>query len=271
LAPDQRSDVDRLAGTCAEFDGVDMKLAFEGGEVVTCALAWGAGDIVGYASIDGGSPVEITGMVHPGWRRRGIGRRLLAAIMADVDRRGANVLLIAEEASTSGQAFVGAIGWQPHSREDRMELDRLPGAAPPGGGVDIHVVRRPDADVYAATAARAFDGEGAAAGDRARRSLDIDGEQPFLFTSTATREPIGVARLSPEGGRAAVYGFGVVPAWRRRGAGGRMLDLLLSAAGEGGYSGSVLEVVPDNEPAVRLYRSRGFSTRRTYGYYRPPD
>ena len=58
-----------------------------------------------------------------------------------------------------------------------------------------------------------------------------------------------------------VDSMGVYPSARGRGIAGRLLDSCLARGRERGYSRVSLVVESDNEPAVRLYRSRNFETR----------
>lgn len=81
------------------------------------------------------------------------------------------------------------------------------------------------------------------------------------------QQPAGAAwlRLLPESDSG--YGFvdaatpelcmGVVPGWRGRGVGGRLLDALIAAAREQGLASLSLSVEPDNH-ARRLYERVGF-------------
>lgn len=57
--------------------------------------------------------------------------------------------------------------------------------------------------------------------------------------------------------------------WRGRGLGGALLDVGLGWAGEAGAHKASLEVWPDNEAALALYRSRGFTEEgRRVRHYR---
>ena len=63
----------------------------------------------------------------------------------------------------------------------------------------------------------------------------------------------------------------VAPAYRGRGVGSALLDRALEEAGDVGIKSFFLEVRSSNDPALRLYRSRGFAeigVRKDY--YRKP-
>ncbi len=74
--------------------------------------------------------------------------------------------------------------------------------------------------------------------------------------------PAGLALLGLRGERAWCGGFGVVPAWRGRGAAGVLLRGLLAQAQAAGASRFVLEVLTRNIPAIAAYQRGGLSITR---------
>jgi ribosomal-protein-alanine N-acetyltransferase len=64
-----------------------------------------------------------------------------------------------------------------------------------------------------------------------------------------------------------VMHLGTRPEWRRRGAAKLLLDQVLTHARSGGTRLVLLEVRCSNEPAISLYRSRGFETSRVRPNY----
>lgn len=68
----------------------------------------------------------------------------------------------------------------------------------------------------------------------------------------------GVALLAVRGERGWVGGLGVVPAARRRGVGHALMEAVLAAA----PPEVTLEVIEQNEPAIRLYEDLGFERVR---------
>lgn len=74
-------------------------------------------------------------------------------------------------------------------------------------------------------------------------------------------------------GRPTVYdaGTGVVPKYRRQGAGKEMFNFMLPRLREAGFSQYLLEVITSNEPAVSLYRNLGFEDTRRLKVFRTPS
>ena len=83
----------------------------------------------------------------------------------------------------------------------------------------------------------------------------FDGDEMIGFAVNA----VGVWR-----GRRTVYnsGTGIVPSCRRRGISRKMFDFILPILREDNIEQYLLEVISENEPAVRLYQSLGFETSR---------
>jgi ribosomal protein S18 acetylase RimI-like enzyme len=57
---------------------------------------------------------------------------------------------------------------------------------------------------------------------------------------------------------------GIVPAYRGQGLAGRLVDLIVPRLRERGLERFVLEVLRDNQPAVRAYSAAGFSVTRRF-------
>jgi RimJ/RimL family protein N-acetyltransferase len=63
----------------------------------------------------------------------------------------------------------------------------------------------------------------------------------------------------PTGAHRGVLGMGVVPSWRRRGVGSRLIEAALRLARERCFVRIELEVYADNHPAIALYKKFGFA------------
>src|SRR5207237_2168795 len=82
--------------------------------------------LVGYLVVDayGTEEVELTGMVHPDYRRRRIFTTLLTAAQQECRGRGVRKLvLVCEQSSRSGQAFIVTRGAHHDFSEYRMVLE----------------------------------------------------------------------------------------------------------------------------------------------------
>lgn len=75
-------------------------------------------------------------------------------------------------------------------------------------------------------------------------------------------ETVGMAVLAVRGARGWVGGFGVVPRWRGRGLGRRLVSELLGRARAAGVRRLSLEVLAGNTAAMRLYEGAGMRVTR---------
>ena len=84
-------------------------------------------------------------------------------------------------------------------------------------------------------------------------------------------QPAGVALIARRGWTTRVAGMAFLPEARRRGCGRALMDHLTEEANGRGDHSIVLEVIEQNEPALRLYQQNGFATvRRLVGFRANP-
>jgi ribosomal protein S18 acetylase RimI-like enzyme len=92
----------------------------------------------------------------------------------------------------------------------------------------------------------------------ARESVDLEASAAAL----CGRRIVGMGLLGVRGRRAWIGGMGVLPTYRRRGIGRRVMCYLLEQARRHGLVTIQLEVITHNDSAYHLYRSLGFETTR---------
>jgi ribosomal-protein-alanine N-acetyltransferase len=85
-------------------------------------------------------------------------------------------------------------------------------------------------------------------------------------------EPAGFILVRDLGNECEILSFGVTPRWRRRGIGQALLQTAIDETARRGLPSIVLEVAVDNDPAIELYNTVGFSgVGRRARYYRRTD
>ena len=90
-----------------------------------------------------------------------------------------------------------------------------------------------------------------------------DGMAPALSRLVLRDEdPVGCAMIARRGWTSRLAGMAIVPEARGQGVGRSVMDDLIEQARERGDRRIVLEVIEQNEPAVRLYEACGFTRIR---------
>jgi ribosomal protein S18 acetylase RimI-like enzyme len=214
---------------------------------------------------------EVTGMVHPDFRRQGIFRALLVAASQECRHRGIKRLLFPCEASAlSGQAFLLSLSARREFAEHRMVLGRFEARVQ-----DAHLRVRParfdDLADLALILAADFAGNQQAARQHLLRVFERPNQRFAMAIyehESGGSEPVGMLRVEESPTELGVYGFFVRPQFRGRGHGRQLLEeTIVDIRAHSGHKSIMLEVDTQNLPAFNLYCSLGFEVERTYEYY----
>src|SRR5450432_333490 len=128
--------IERLMQICNAYEGLDLKINLQilrsrPHDEINDFLYYEQDVLVGFLGLYSFNPHEgeISGMVHPSFRRKGIFTALFRAALEECQHRNiARLLLIVEHASLSGQAFAGSLATTYDHSEYKMVLEeaRLP-------------------------------------------------------------------------------------------------------------------------------------------------
>lgn len=100
--------------------------------------------------------------------------------------------------------------------------------------------------------------------------IAVDGGS--LTPALAAPGPAGLVLWRAVAGEAEILTIAVLPPWRGRGLGGRLLDAALAASAQAGAEAMFLEAAADNNAALALYHARGFErVGLRKGYYAGKD
>ena len=272
LSADGQAAARALRDLCNRADRLDLKVEVESapwdrGSGPNRFLYYLDGALVGFCSLDEGGDIEVCGMVPPAYRRRGIGRALLDAARSEARARGkSSILLIGEDASPGALALAASVDAPREFAEHHMELHG-PGPAPPAAPrVEMRRATLDDIDALTTITAAAF-------GDpedfvRSRITADLPDPDQRYYVGWFAGQPVGSLKVYTNGPGAGIYAFGVRPAERGKGLGRAILTETIRLLQAEGRDPMTLEVETENTPAINLYRSCGFQTTTTYGYYR---
>lgn len=224
------------------------------------------GKLVGFlGSYYFGNKVEICGMVHPDYRRRGIFSKLLEDAVDEVKKREARTILLnAPTESQSAKEFLKNIPCSLSMVEYQMkwqkkELSENPSVTvrPSFSGEDLEAEIQLDVQCFG------LDEKEARQYKQETKDLDTD----LRLIIEAEGRIAGKIRLSEMNGESWIYGFSIFPELQGKGIGRKALSKVVKMQDEKGLS-IFLEVEAKNAHALKLYESCGFISYHSQDYYK---
>jgi len=228
-------------------------------------LCYSGRELIGYLSIFnlGGKTCEISGMVHPRHRRKGIFSELYSKAIKECERRGiSDILLVCDSRSDSGLAFIRKTGAALSFSEYLM-------SRPAGinAGCKSSVTLR-----------RAVNRDAAAIAELNHQCFGFVGFTGILpeeedkfgritYLIEHNRQTIGKIRFEISDNQSFIEGFCILPGFRGRGLGKQALMTAISYLPDSIERISLLTEA-DNHAAIKVYQNCGFSRVTTLGYYK---
>lgn len=221
------------------------------------------GRLVGYLGLYGfGSKpeeIEITGMVHPDYRRRGIFTKLFDHAVPMSRSRGAGrILLIAERQSVSGTSFAKNAGLIYSFSEYRLKCDAYPQPKQITEGIQLCPAEAADTAFLQTLDEICFGSTFPGGYER---------ELAYIYLVELNGTAIGKIGLNYENGMGYVFGVAILPDYRGLGYGRAMLDAVLKKHFDAQRTSVILEVATKNNNALTLYKSCGFKELTIYDYF----
>ncbi|WP_298845985.1 GNAT family N-acetyltransferase [Clostridium sp.] len=246
--------------------------------------------LVGYLGVCnfGGNSVEISGMVHPDFRRRGIFRKLYLMAKEEWQKISqAEILVLCDHTSISGLTFINSIGGEYVSSEYKMGLNRknleanINNKQENSSLVKLRLATIEDAaeidsqtSIYFGKPQNEIDdtavnmdkvvNEGKEA---LENSFIQQGNNFISYMALLKEEIIGKVHISIINKEGFIYGFGMLPAFRGKGYGREVLLATLDILREKDVDNVFLEVARQNKNALGLYESCGFEEVSVMDYY----
>lgn len=272
LSPDALEAIAELERRVIEADGGRLKLEWgtlrgRSGDRVEELLWWEGDRLAGFLGFYGfGSSPELAGMVAPDARRRGIGGALLdAALSLARDRGDPPSLLVVPRPSEAGRRLALRRGGVLDHSEHALQLTGEPTS---GAGEQPVTLRRATADdlpLVVRLLELGFDWK--APPELAER---LDSPREWTAIVELDGSAVGTMRLSRDARGGAIYGFVIEPSLRGRGIGRAALRQACEQLRAQGAPRIGLEVDVENDHALGLYTSVGFTPIITEDYYSLP-
>lgn len=226
-------------------------------------LWWEGGRLLGFVGMyASGSSVEVAGMVAPAARRRGIATTLLDAALAKCRDRGyQQALLVVPGTSAAGTALAVRRGAVLDHSEHALVLLSEPNGGVNNPQISLRQAGPADAGVVSRLLQAGFGHPLTGLPEQ------LASEQERTLLVELDGSAVSTLRLTRQGDEAGVYGFVVDPAWQGRGIGRDVLRRVCQQLLAEGAQRIGLEVVVNNDRALGLYTSIGFTEITTEDYY----
>ncbi len=271
LSKEQLQQIKELKSVCEKEGGFELKLNEDMLETrdensKEDFFHYEDGRLVGFLGCYGfGNKVEMTGMVHPDYRRKGIFTKLFAEAVAEVKlQETTTILLNAPSSSKNAKEFLKNIPCTFEMAEYQMKWEAGELSDDPA------VIIRPstsdedfESEIQLEVACFGFTEQEAQSFNQ--RIKELNSEDMFIIE--AKDRTAGKIRVSETNGEAWIYGFAVFPELQGKGIGRKALSKVVRMKTEKGLP-VFLEVEARNAHALKLYESCGFRSYHSQDYYK---
>jgi ribosomal protein S18 acetylase RimI-like enzyme len=263
----QLYDIKELQKACEAFEPIQLKLNWDMLETrpeneVHDFFHYEGEQLIGFLGLYGfGNKVELCGMVHPDYRKRGIFKELFMRAEKLIEEKRYKVILLnAPSDSESAKLFLHTIPCSYSFSEYQMkwekkELDRQE-------EVKLRIATTSDRELEIRLDVECFGFEEGDAREYNDRILHVDDH----FIIEADGRSVGKMRIAHTDGEAWIYGFAILPEYQGKGIGRKALTNVVLEEQQKGYP-IFLEVEAKNANALRLYQSCGFHAYHSQDYY----
>lgn len=273
LTTEELAQIKELVAICNEQDGLDLKvnpgmLEKRSGEHEEDFVCYADGKLIGFLGlyVFHGGEAEVSGMVHPAYRRKGIFTALQAQAADACRRRGIpSQLFIIQRDSQSGKSYMERIGGEYQFSEYWMDLGEKQRATVSGNVLLLPEIAS-DYETLIWLNVHGFQMEE----ERAREMAENMAGDPKSTTHLmiVDDKAIGKISVNKDESKAFIYGFCVHPDHQGKGYGRQALAQTIEMLVEEGCPQVSLEVACENSSALGLYESCGFFVKSANDYYK---
>jgi ribosomal protein S18 acetylase RimI-like enzyme len=271
LSKKEINDIKMLQEICEKDGSLQLKLNFDMLETRSDNhkedfFHYEEGKLAGFlGSYYFGNKVEICGMVHPGYRRRGIFTKLLDLALEEAKKREVRIVLLnAPTESQSAKEFLRNIPCSLTMVEHQMKWHKIELID------DSTIIVRPSFSEEDLEAEIQLDVLCFGLNEKEARQYKLENKDlktdRRLIIETGGKIA-GKMRLSEINGESWIYGFAIFPELQGKGIGRKALSKVVNIENDKGLS-IFLEVEAVNSLALKLYESCGFRSYHSQDYYK---
>ena len=269
LTPDQLRSIDRLKMLSEEADQVELKLDWyflvDRKSDDEDFFYYEGGQLLGYAALYYiGGAYELSGMVHPEHRQKGIFTKLLNEATEVVRKNGVDTIYIsAPENAKDAEKTLDEIGakYAYSEYEMRWKATELPKQQL---NVQLRMAERKDFDRIVELDQQAFNLTREEAEGMTRMYKEELAHRLYMIEYEG--EAVGKIRLKSEGLESYIFGFAIDSKYQKMGSGKSALIEVVRQEKEDGHS-IFVEVNTKNVSIENLYQPVGFEIYRTQHFY----
>lgn len=273
------NDINILKDLCIQMDKLSLKLEIdyklnktkrksESINNINEFMFYDENNIIGYIGINqfGRGTLEINGMVHPEYRRKGVFKKLFSLVKDEWYRRNSqSMLLLSDANSIAGIEFIkGVCGNYDHS-EYEMFLKMDVKQELKLNTINLRKAANTDAKEIAWQNSIYF---GIPYNGEDFSMPEDDDCDSAIYIAEVNSIIIGKVHYEVNDGIGGIYGLGVLPEYRSKGYGREILIMAIEKLKDKKSNEIMLQVDAINKNALNLYKYCGFEETSTMDYYK---
>lgn len=271
-------DINNLKEICINADNLSLKLEIDykinrhkkkkkNIENINEFMFYDDNVLIGYIGMCdfGGDTLEVNGMVHPDYRRKGVFTKLFTLVNDEWNKRiKKSILLLSDSNSIAGINFIKRTCDIYDHSEYEMFLKKDFDQKQIISDLKLRNATIHDSKEIAWQNSIYFGIE------YHGESFPMPelGEQSFIYMAILNDIIIGKVHVEINNGIGGIYGLGVLPEYRSKGYGRQILIMAIGKLKEKDSKEIMLQVEIKNKNALNLYKSCGFEETSIMDYYR---
>ena len=285
LSEKECQDIKNLEDICYEKQKTNLKLEldfkmsqrenFINNKIMIEFLYYDDETLIGYLGLCnfGRDVVEVSGMVHPEFRRKRIFKKLYVLAKEEWEKIcPSQVLLLCDHTSHSGLSFINSLKAEYASSEYKMCLNKHTATNTDSHGIKLRVATRDDAPelyrqdtIYFGLIEKEVDAK--KIDENIEKVYTQTNDDSINYMAELDGKVIGKIRINTADNEGFIYGFGVLPEFRGKGYGREALSCALDILKKKNLKNIFLEVATENKNALGLYESCGFEEISVMDYF----